>query len=228
MTIQTLAWIDGMKKAKYKRKTHKSAPGDDELSSSEGRSPKKRRFEDGNSAREEASPYRLATARMPVRAMTSTWSLGKNRQVDTQHVRRLCNIFLQGGLHRTAEENHLMVLCSREELANMQSFAKRSRDEHAVVEAAGEAAGGAAGGAAGETPIFSDWLVANPGRPVEIMAGQHRARALEAYVQQTGVREEELWWTCEFYDQGRSNPDGGAAYCTLADASGNADQNACP
>ncbi|KAH7471348.1 hypothetical protein BFJ68_g16198 [Fusarium oxysporum] len=33
------------------------------------------------------------------------------------------------------------------------------------------------------------------------MDGQHRIKALEAYVQATGAAEEELWWTCEFYDK---------------------------
>ncbi|RSL85735.1 hypothetical protein CEP52_016048 [Fusarium oligoseptatum] len=33
------------------------------------------------------------------------------------------------------------------------------------------------------------------------MAGQHRVKALEAYVRKTGAAEEELWWTCELYDR---------------------------
>jgi hypothetical protein len=35
------------------------------------------------------------------------------------------------------------------------------------------------------------------------MAGQHRIKALEMYVLETGADEKELWWACEFYDKGK-------------------------
>ena len=53
--------------------------------------------------------------------------------------------------------------------------------------------------AIGPMPDFSDWMSINEEK-VEVMAGQHRIRALEEFVKQTG--EEELWWPCQFYDQG--------------------------
>ena len=143
-------------------------------------------FEDGESMREEAQPYRIVTARMPIHALTSTWSLGRNRPVDAHHIRRLYNIFAQGGLNRTAEENHIIVLCSRAETSKMM----KHLDEIGV-------------GAINDGVLcFDDWLSVNEGKLVEIMAGQHRVKALEAYVERTHASEKELWWTCEFYDQG--------------------------
>ena len=88
-------------------------------------------FEDIQSTREQARPYRLLTARMPTRALTSQWSLGQNRRVDLRHVQRLCGIFANGGLKRRAKENYLLVLCSKAEVSNMQAHGRQddSSDE---------------------------------------------------------------------------------------------------
>ncbi|KAK7592398.1 hypothetical protein V3481_007017 [Fusarium oxysporum f. sp. vasinfectum] len=161
---------------------------DDEADENGKRLGKKLRFKDEDSVREQARKYRILAARMPIKALTSAWSLGKNRRLDTKHVRNLCAIFTQGGLNRRAEENHLLVLCSRADVSRMMKHLQR-RDLSASPEVSEE------------LPFFDEWLFVNHGRPVEVMAGQHRIKALEAYVQETGANEEELWWTCEFYDK---------------------------
>ncbi|PNP78574.1 hypothetical protein FNYG_08086 [Fusarium nygamai] len=125
---------------------------------------------------------------MPIKALISTWSLGKNRRLDMKHVRNLCAIFTQGRLNRRAEENHLLVLYSRADVSRMMEHLQR-RELSAKPKASEE------------LPFFDKWLYVNHDRPVEVMAGQHRIKALEAYVQETGANEEELWWTCEFYDK---------------------------
>lgn len=148
-------------------------------------------FEDSKSVQERARPYRLLAAQMPLSALTTTWSLGQNRPVDRQHVRKLKGLFQQSGLNRRAPENRLFVLCRREEVAKMM--------RHLGLEVAPAAEDG-------RTPSFDDWLTVNDGRPAEVMAGQHRMKALEAYVEQTGAGEAELWWICDFYDRGRLGP----------------------
>lgn len=147
-------------------------------------------FKDEDSVREQARKHRILTARMPINALTSTWSLGKNRRLDTKHVRTLCAIFTQGGLNRKAEENHLLVLCSRADVSRMMKHLQRQGQsiDPEIPE---------------ELPFFDEWLSVNRGNQAEVMAGQHRIKALEAYVQETGADEKELWWTCEFYDKGK-------------------------
>lgn len=152
---------------------------------------KRGHFKDEDSIRQQARRHRILTARMPTKALTSTWSLGKNRRLDVKHVRALCAIFTQGGLNRKAEENHLLVLCSRADVSRMMEHLRR-RSQVADSEAPED------------VPFFEEWLSVNRGSLVEIMAGQHRVKALEAYVKETGATEGELWWTCEFYDKGKS------------------------
>jgi hypothetical protein len=146
--------------------------------------------DEGASARIRARPYLLVTARMPVQALTSTWSLGQNRPVDERHVRQLRSLFDQGGLNRQAIENRLFVLCRREDVERMQKH----------LEEEGEASGPPRNE---EHPYFRDWLSVVR-RPAELMAGQHRTQALRQYVASLGSRgDDDLWWTCELYDHGR-------------------------
>lgn len=141
------------------------------------------------SAREQARQYRVLTARMPTKALTTTWSIGESRRLNMQHVRTLTTLFTQGGLNRKAEENHLLVLCYRADIMRMIEHLER-QDE------------GTTANSPDELPLFKEWLLVNRGNPAEIMDGQHRVKALETYVRETGAAEDELWWTCEFYDKG--------------------------
>ncbi|UPK89904.1 hypothetical protein LCI18_000839 [Fusarium solani-melongenae] len=136
---------------------------------------RKRCFKDEDSIREQARNHRILTAR-------------KNRRLDVKHMQTLCTIFAQGGLNQKAEENHLLVLCSRADVSRMMDHLRRQGQPDSLE-------------ASEELPFFKEWLSVNRGSLVEIMAGQHRVKALEAYVRKTGAAEEELWWTCELYDR---------------------------
>ncbi|KAM0362979.1 hypothetical protein ACHAO7_010766 [Fusarium culmorum] len=183
--LSTVVRAEGPKKRK--RDDHDDE--EEEADEADKRHEKKPYFKDKDSIREQAREYRILTARMPAKALTSAWSLGQNRRLDMKHVQNLCAIFTQGGLNRRAEENHLLVLCSRSDIARMMRHLQlrdRSPPSFQVPE---------------EVPFFEEWLHVNRGRPAEVMAGQHRLKALEAYVQETDANQDELWWTCEFYDK---------------------------
>jgi hypothetical protein len=47
---------------------------------------------------------------------------------------------------------------------------------------------------------FLDWAEHND--KVEVVAGQHRIRALQEYVRERRAPATELWWACELYDRG--------------------------
>ncbi len=132
----------------------------------------------------------VIAARMPIRALTTEWSLGRNRPVDARHVQRLSKRFLsEGGPKRDAKENHLKVLCSGDDLTKM-------------LEAVGLTVTDASRGYT--MPDFTDWLRVNGGRKAEVADGQHRLRGLEVFAKQAELGEEELWWPCDFYDRGTS------------------------
>jgi hypothetical protein len=150
---------------------------------------RQRQFEAGESTLEQAQPYRIATARMPIDALTPVWSLNQNRPVSERHVQKLCTIFMQGGLNRTARGNHLQVLCSQEEVRKMMAHLNANTGSGMSV-------------AVDKVMDFTEWKSVIGDRKVEILAGQHRIRALEEYVKQTNAGDGELWWPCEFYDEG--------------------------
>jgi hypothetical protein len=49
---------------------------------------------------------------------------------------------------------------------------------------------------------FMDWMLVN-GRPAELMAGNHRMEALKEHLKQLKSADDERWWICDIYDQGR-------------------------
>ena len=149
-------------------------------------------FQEITSAREQARPYLLATAKLPVAALTSTWRTGQNRPLNLQHVQDLCSVFAKGGLARSSEKNYLLVACSAAAVATMREYLK----------AAGEISN--FNGLLGDdSPLsFKYWPEVTDNAPAELMAGQHRVAALRKYVEENGFEEDELWWTCELYDQG--------------------------
>jgi hypothetical protein len=154
------------------------------------KSARQKQFQAGESTLEQAQSYRLATARMSINALTPVWSLGQNRPVSERHVQKLCTIFMQGGLNRTAPGNHLRVLSSKGDVMKMMAHLNGK------------------GGSGRSTSVdemmdFTDWSSVVGSRKVEVLAGQHRIRALEDYAKQTNSDDSELWWPCEFYDEGK-------------------------
>jgi hypothetical protein len=144
----------------------------------------------GRPVRERAEPYRLATARFPVDALTPVWREGSNRELDIKQVRDLCESFGREQLLRESEENRLRVCCSRAEVERMTAHLA--------------ATGDATSGAAPSLPSFHDWVEVN-GCRAELMAGQHRVAALRRFLQKEfpNSSSEEHWWACDIYDRGR-------------------------
>lgn len=161
----------------------------------------KKQFQEGQSVRQEAEKHRILVARMPIHSLTTEWSIGQNRPVDRQQAARLCTIFRQGGLNRCALENQLLVLCTGAQ-------AQRLRGTHDGV-SSGVEQDGEEGDEAPVDRVYDlrdlppkDHGEEEEEKPFEVMAGQHRLDALRRYVAETGASEDELWWTCRFYNRG--------------------------
>lgn len=140
----------------------------------------------GLSIAEQAKPYLLITAKFPLDALTSVWSVGSNRPLDPEHVETLCRIFEKQKLQREPEGNRLRVACSKQEI-------------HRILDQRPSDAG---------WPFFQGWMSVNGG-PAEIMAGQHRVAALKALAQKNLLhtsKDDELWWLCDVYDKGTFPP----------------------
>lgn len=130
----------------------------------------------------------LITARMPITALSTKWTLGENRPEDPRHVQRLKKRFLdEGGPKREAKGNHIVALCSGAEVRRMLESIGLGETDFNAIEA---------------MPDFSDWMLINGGRKAELVEGQHRIRALPEFAEEVGWGEEEMWWPCEFYDRG--------------------------
>ncbi|KAG6153862.1 hypothetical protein E4U35_000598 [Claviceps purpurea] len=128
----------------------------------------------------------IITARMPIKLLSTTWSLGSNRLLDRRHVQKLRKAFVEfGGPKRDLEEHHLKVLCTGAEVERMLK-------ELGLQDGAKQAEG---------MPNFSMWSDVNGPAPLELLAGQHRIRALEEWVKDAKLGEEELWWPCKFYNR---------------------------
>ncbi|KAG6105165.1 hypothetical protein E4U13_008014 [Claviceps humidiphila] len=128
----------------------------------------------------------IATARMPIKLLTTTWSLGSNRLLNRRHVQQLKRAFVQfGGPKRDHEEHHLKVLCTGAEVHRMM---KQLGSQDGAKQAEGML-------------DFTTWPDVNGRERLELLAGQHRIRALEEWVKDAKLSEKELWWPCKFYDR---------------------------
>ncbi|KAG5991702.1 hypothetical protein E4U52_003411 [Claviceps spartinae] len=130
---------------------------------------------------------------MPIKLLSTTWTLGSNRLLDRRHVQKLRKAFVElGGPNRDLEEHHLKVLCTGAEVERMlkalglQDGAKQAESI---------------------MPNFTMWPDVNGPAPLELLAGQHRIRALGEWVKVAKLGEEELWWPCKFYDRDVAQPD---------------------
>ncbi|KAL0929278.1 uncharacterized protein CTRU02_215819 [Colletotrichum truncatum] len=183
-------------------------------------SPKRRTrdepFRESESVREQARPYLLAVGRLHIDVLETTWSIGRNRRLEPGHVRELKEAFMKGGLERGAPENRIFVLCTAEEVYRIRrsrdneddnddnddnnnngndSNKESNNDNHHNNANRSREHGG------DEDP-FLRWAAVNKTK-VEVMAGQHRLRALQEYIKATGAPESDNWWTCELYDKDR-------------------------
>jgi len=156
----------------------------------------KARCLEAQSAFEEAEPYRLATARFPIDALTPEWTVGENRKINESHKRRLCQNFIDQGVLRQELGNRLRVACTKDEVKKMLDHIQ-SQSNH---RADGDRDRGAAKHRQ-EWPSFDDWIMIN-GKKAELMAGHHRVEALKEYLRRTKTQGDERWWICDLYDRG--------------------------
>ncbi|KAF4806473.1 hypothetical protein CGCSCA5_v014353 [Colletotrichum siamense] len=158
-------------------------------------------YQDSSSARERARPYLLAVAKMPIAVLDTTWSVGRNRSINTAHVQELLHMFRSSRLERRAPEKRIIVLCSADEVSRMQqafgNVEEDEQDEDMKEEEDDDE---------GDTypkMSFLRWAEVNGGK-AEVMAGQHRIQALREYIKEMGAAGPQPWWTCELYDKGRT------------------------
>jgi hypothetical protein len=153
---------------------------------------------DTKSILDQAEPYRLATAKLPLNALTPVWTIGSNRSVDFKHAQSLCRIFKEQNLQRELKENRLRIACSKAAMQRMLDHLAQT-----------------------EVPTFTspsdylpfdDWMIVNQA-PAEIMAGQHRVEALKLFLRQlttesgnNAIEKEHSWWVCDIYDIGENSP----------------------
>lgn len=144
------------------------------------------------SARDEAEPYRLATAKFAIESLSPEWSFGKNRPLDEEHVKTLCHIFMREGIRRRERPDRLIVVCKKKDVDKMVQHVQM-----------------AAQGGEADYPSFHEWE-AVIGAKAELAAGRHRVTALAEQIRRTKSSKEEGWWICDVYDIGPSTPVGGA------------------
>lgn len=149
----------------------------------------KERLRDSVSIRELAKPYLLAVGRLPIDVLDTRWSAGRNRTIEPVHVRELREAFRTNGLERREPRNRLLCLCSADAVRRARESARESAPTDRQ-----------SSGSDDEIEMLN-WAEVNSGL-VEVMAGQHRIAALREYVRDSGSQADELWWTCELYDQG--------------------------
>ncbi|PWI64626.1 hypothetical protein PCL_09483 [Purpureocillium lilacinum] len=141
----------------------------------------RKRFKEGETTLEQAEPYRILTARMPVDALTAHWSVARNRPIQEKHVDALYTIFQRGDMKRASYP--LAVLSTRSEVQCMLHEMGYGGDTPD----------------ADDVPSFGKWLPNR--RPAELLDGQHRVTALKRLVSNTGAGKQELCWPCNFYDR---------------------------
>lgn len=70
-------------------------------------------FADAMSARQQAAAHKILTARLPLEALTTEWTIHPNRPVSQSHVAKLCAVFHADGLLRQLDSNFLLVKAPR-------------------------------------------------------------------------------------------------------------------
>lgn len=153
---------------------------------------------EADSVYDQAAPYLLVTARFPIDALTSEWSIGVNRPIDPTHKRRLRQIFDEVGVLRRDRSHRLQVACSKAQVQQMLGHL----EEEGQGQTTATAAKGAEKGDA-KWPSFEGW-VSVIGAKAELIAGHHRVEAFKEYLQLRQLSEEERWWVCNIYDKGVS------------------------
>jgi hypothetical protein len=146
---------------------------------------------------DQSEPYRLATVKFPIDALTPEWRIGTNRPINEAHKRRLCQIFKETGVLRRDENHRLQVACTKAQVQQMLDYLKQKESQ------ADGAVGASKDAPAAdvELPSFEDWDSV-VGEKAELMAGNHRVEALKEYLRCFKSSQAERWWVCNVYDRG--------------------------
>jgi hypothetical protein len=153
---------------------------------------------EADSIYDQAAPYLLVTARFPIDALTSEWSMGVNRPIDQAHKRRLRQIFDEAGVLRRDTSHQLQVACSKAQVQHMLDHLEEEDQAQTAVPATEGAEEGDS-----KWPSFEGWASVI-GAKAELIAGHHRVEAFKEYARLRQLPEEERWWVCSIYDQGFS------------------------
>lgn len=151
---------------------------------------------EADSIYDQAAPYLLVTARFPIDALTSEWSIGVNRPIDQAHKRRLRQIFDEAGVLRQDTSHRLQVACSEAQVQQMLDHLKEEGQTQTTTTAAKSAKEGDS-----KWPSFEGWMSVI-GEKVELIAGHHRVEAFKEYLRLGQLPEEERWWVCSIYNKG--------------------------
>ncbi|KAJ0336853.1 hypothetical protein COL154_013567 [Colletotrichum chrysophilum] len=135
-----------------------------------------------------AEPYFLQLAKVRLSDMKFCWTrYTDSREIIPRQVDHLVEKFRHVGVQREDPVNFMKALVSREQLDAMMSHlgvdAEDPPPRHIILP-------------------FCDWSAVN-GRPLDVIAGQHRAAAFKTYMSAKGgadVDFQEAWWICELYD----------------------------
>ncbi|KAG9240852.1 hypothetical protein BJ878DRAFT_448685, partial [Calycina marina] len=153
---------------------------------------------DTKSILDQAEPYRLATAKLPLHALKPVWTVGSNRSVEIRHAQSLCGIFTEQNLQRELKENRLRIACSKDAVQRMADYLAREGNSTSI--------------SPSEYLPFNDWMIVNQA-PAVIMAGQHRVEALKLFLRQLStqskndaIEKEHSWWVCDMYDIAPGKP----------------------
>jgi hypothetical protein len=168
----------------------------DAYKSTEERKKQRTHLKEVESIYSHAEQYRLATVKSPIDALTPEWSIGTNRSINEAHKRRLCQIFKDVGVLRRDTSRRLQVACTKAQVQKMLDYLKeegRQAQRHVASEPAQEADLG--------LPSFENWSNVI-GKKAELMAGNHRVKALEECLQCSQSSQAERWWVCDIYDKG--------------------------
>jgi hypothetical protein len=173
--------------------------GQQKKSRSNNNEPRYSGFENDQSVHDETQNFLLGTARFPVDALTARWSLGENRSIDRNHVKRLCKLFKDQGVRRSDVECHIIVGCTRQQHERMLVHTGIGVGEQCMSSETVTTA------TTSTTVSFSDWEEVNECK-AELLAGNHRVEALKELLK--GSDASERWWTAQIYDIGGFQPQG--------------------
>jgi hypothetical protein len=182
-------------------------------------------FNKHQSLRQQAEQFCFGTLNLQLDCIDPIWNqtYGTNRPIKPSHISHLMKEFQSNGIHRMASQHHLYVACSAETWAQLQKHCENPNTRlsnpndptrsgpfftstHDCKESISRLFSSNTSVPPAESPIIWGWKN-NDSCCLELLAGQHRIRALHQLLEKTiGDDESHMaahyWWTCAIYNQG--------------------------